>query len=179
MATSAYSEAIKEAYVMAPADELVYHTLEIRHPTFRDGNNRQTAIRVVQGNDDVMLRVEAGSTGPNPGEVVQWLGCNFSITLPKSSREDAPELNIRLPNVDREMVGYIERANATLDPIIVVYRPYLESNPDEPQMNPPIEMKLAKVKADVFNVTGRATFDDFRNRPFPFNKYTRNVFQRL
>lgn len=179
MANSAYSEAIKEAYVMAPADELVYHTLELRHPTFRDGNNRETAIRVVQGNDDAMLRIEVGSSGPNPGEIVQWTACNFSVTLPKSSRDDAPELTIRLPNVKREMVAYIELANSTLDPIVVVYRPYLESNPDEPQMNPPVEMKLSNVKVDVFNVSGRATFDDFRNRPFPFNKYTRTVFQRL
>ena len=36
MPNTALSEAIKEAYASAPSEQIILHTLELRHPAFVD-----------------------------------------------------------------------------------------------------------------------------------------------
>ena len=47
MPNTALSEAIKEAYASAPSQQIILHTLELRHPSFVDETGQLVAIRVV------------------------------------------------------------------------------------------------------------------------------------
>ena len=38
MTDNTLSEALKEAYTSAPSDVVILHTLELRHPAFKDEN---------------------------------------------------------------------------------------------------------------------------------------------
>ena len=52
------SQAIKEAYAAAPSDVVILHTLELRHPAFKDDEGQPTAIRVVRDHVDLTARLE-------------------------------------------------------------------------------------------------------------------------
>ena len=56
MPNAALSEAIKEAYASAPSQQIILHTLELRHPAFVDEAGQPVAIRVVRDifNDAVL-----------------------------------------------------------------------------------------------------------------------------
>jgi len=54
----------------------------------------------------------------------------------------------------------------------VTYRPYLSTDINGPQMDPPLTMTLSEVEVDVFRVTGRARVLDIGNKSFPSQIYT-------
>lgn len=173
-----YEEALAEAYAAAPVDEVALHTLEIRHPTFKDENGQPVAIRIVGGNDKFSLRLE-NDAPLDGGEYVDWEPMAFELELSGFEEGKIPYIQLAIQGVTREITRYLEVAIATLDPIAITYRPYLASDPSGPQMDPPMHMTLSKVRADVFQVTGRATLEDVHNWPFPNRKYTPDAFPGL
>jgi len=70
-------------------------------------------------------------------------------------------------------------AATSQDKIEVTYRPYLSTDLDGPQMDPPITLILTEVEADVFRVTGRARMLDIGNKAFPAETYTAKRFPGL
>jgi len=76
MPDPALSAALAEAYAAAPSDVVVLHTLELRHPAFRDDNGNPTAIRVVRDHADLVARLEA-SAPLNPVEMVTFTALAF------------------------------------------------------------------------------------------------------
>lgn len=173
-----YDQAIAEAYASAPIDQRVLHTLELRNNSFVDEQNNPTAIRVVSGYDNLSLRLEADAP-LNGGQYVNWLAFAFQLELNGFEEGQIPTIKITLSNISREITRYLELAIAELDPIYVTYRPYLESDPSGPQMDPPLHMTLSKVKVDVFQVTGTASLEDVHNWPFPNRKYLPTIFPGL
>ena len=59
MPNAALSEAIKEAYASAPSEQIILHTLELRHPAFVDETGQLVAIRVVRDTGDLWARLES------------------------------------------------------------------------------------------------------------------------
>lgn len=163
-------QAIKEAYASAPVDEVIVSTLELIHPSFVDDQGNPTAARVANSYQDYTFGLEA--TAPrNAGEMVLFQRCAFSLTLPQWSEGAAPELQLKIDNVSREITRYLEQAIVQLTPILVIYRPYLASDPTLPQMDPPFIFSLSKVQVDTFQITGTANTNDVHNWPFPNEKY--------
>ena len=68
MPNATLSEAIKEAYASAPSNQIILHTLELRHPAFVDELGQTTAIRVMRDTANLDARLEA-SAAPNGGEM--------------------------------------------------------------------------------------------------------------
>ena len=78
--------------------------------------------------------------------------------------------------------GDHERADAAAvsqDKIEVTYRPYLSTDIEGPQMDPPITLVLSEVEADPLRVTGRARMLDIGNKAFPAKCYTAKDFPGL
>lgn len=173
-----YEQAIAEAYASAPVDEVALHTLELRHPSFQLDNGQPTAIRIVSGYDSYSLRLEADAP-LNPNQYVEFKDVAFSLELSGFEEGQVPFIQLAISNASREITKYLEQAILVLDPIEVTYRPYLASDPSGPQMNPPLNMTLTKVKVDVFQATGRASLEDVHNWPFPNRKYTARDFPGL
>ncbi len=59
MPNAALSEAIKEAYASAPSEQIILHTLELRHPAFVGETGQLVAIRVVRDTGDLWARLES------------------------------------------------------------------------------------------------------------------------
>lgn len=175
----AYKDAIQEAYAGGAINEIAVDTIELYHPSFIDELNQPTAIRVALTYEDTMFGLEADAI-LNPGQMVKFLACEFTVTLPEVSEDGAtPSIQLGIANVSREITKYLELAKQSLIPIRVTYRPYLLSNPSVPQMDPPIVLQMSEVDVDVFQATGTATLEDIRNFPFPSENYNINRFPGL
>lgn len=172
MPDTALSQAIKEAYAAAPNSEVVYHTLEIYHPSFA------TPIRVVRDFVDISAKLE--STAPRDASTYQtFIGYAFDIMPPEVSSTGVPQLQITIDNVSRDIMAGLEAAVTTSTPITVIYRMYLASDLTGPQNNPPMALTIISMQADVFKVTATATFGDLVNKRFPNNLYTIETFPGL
>lgn len=178
------SQAIREAYASAPAGEIIHHTLEFRHPSFLDDEGAPTAIRVVRGfsirDDMVALTARLEASAPlNAGEMVDWVGIAFDLDLPPVEPIPSPELVLTMDNVGREISDALEAAATSQYKIEVTYRPYLSTDLDGPQMDPPMTLTLTVGKADPLRVTGRARMLNIGNKAFPSIVYTAKNFPRL
>jgi len=68
---------------------------------------------------------------------------------------------------------------ATQDKIEITYRPYLSTDLEGPQMDPPITLILTEVEANALKITGRARMLDIGNKAFPAEIYTAKRFPGL
>lgn len=173
-----YSEAIAEAYASQGDDQPVIDTLEFHHPTFVDDFGQRTAARVAQGFQDWTLKLE-DSAPINAGEFVLFRGVPFTFTQPSFAEDEVPSCTFSISNVSRELTKYLELAILKTEPILMYYRPYLQSDPSGPQIDPVYIMTLTAAKAGVTQITGTATLSDVYNWPFPYQKYTPSRFPGL
>lgn len=171
-------QALAEAYASAPASEVIIDTLEIRHPSFFDGDGNPTAIRICRDRIDFDAYLEVGAP-MNGGQRVTFLAVPFEFKLPGMAESRVPQLEIGIDNVDRSITAAVEQAYQQSAPIQVTYRPYLVSDPSGPQMDPPINMILSRITVGVFKVTGTATLSDVHNWPFPNRVYNPTDFPGL
>lgn len=172
MPDSTLTQAIKEAYASAPANVVIYHTLEFRHSAFT------TPIRVVR--DFANLTATLESTAPlDPSTAVLFVGFAFNFTKPEVSSAGVPQITIEIDNVDRSIVANIEAAMATTELVQCTYREYLSTDLTAPQNNPPLTMTVMSVTADVFKITATAGFPDLMNKRFPTTEYDAEVFPGL
>lgn len=167
MPDSSLTAAIEEAYASAPADEIVYHTLEFDHADFVQ------PIYVVRDRADLTATLEDGVTE------VTFTAFGFDFHLPPIEQTASPEIVISIDNVGREIMPYLDAAAQSPDLVTVTYRPYLSSDLSAPQMDPPLTMVVREITVDVFKVECRATFGDFANRRFPNDYYDAQRFPGL
>ncbi len=172
MADVTLSEAIKEAYASAPADEVIHHTLEIWHPNFSD------PIYVVRDFADLNATIEAGAAR-NAGIEVTFVAFAFEIVPPDVDKGGVPQCVIEIDNVSREILANIEAAMSGTDPIVVIYRAYLSSDLAGPENDPPLELTIHSITADPFKVRAVAGFGSLANLRFPRQDYSAEVFPGL
>ena len=172
MTDTTLSPALKEAYASAPSNIIVYHTLELYHPAF------STPIRVVRDYTDLTATLEATALR-DPSTAVSFTRFAFDFTKPEVSATGIPQITITMDNVDRAIVANIEAAMGTSDMVTVIYREYLSTDLTCPANNPPLEMTLITVSADMFKVTATAGFPNLMNKRFPTSEYSSTVFNGL
>ncbi|MDP1530310.1 MAG: DUF1833 family protein [Rhodoferax sp.] len=172
MTDTTLTQAIREAYAAAPANVVIYHTLELWHSAFT------TPIRVVRDYADLTATLE--STAPrNPSTAVTFVAFNFDFTKPEVSATGVPQITITLDNADRAIVANIEAAMGSTELVSVIYREFISTDLSAPQNNPPLAMTILNVVADVFKVTATAGFPNLMNKRFPTTEYSTEVFVGL
>ena len=172
MPNTALSQALKEAYAAAPCDVVTLHTLEFRHPAFTQ------PLRVVLDHADHTCTLEADAPA-DPSTAVLFVGYAFDIVLPNMDTGAAPEVVITIDNVSMEIEDNISAALATIDKVMVTYRPYLSTDLSAPSMNPPMTLTVTHISADQFQITARAQLGDYANKAFPGENYTATRFPGL
>ena len=98
------------------------------------------------------LEVDAPKDG---GRMVPFIALAFDLELPPVDTAPVPEI------------------------VEVTYRPYLSTDLEGPQMDPPITLTLTEVEVDVFRATGHARMLDIGNKAFPADLYTAKRFPGL
>ena len=124
---------------------------------------------------DLEARLEA-SAPVNGGKMVTFIALAFDLSLPPTP---VPEITVTLDNVSREIVRHLDAAAVSQDKIEITYRPYLSTDLEGPQMDPPITLVLTEVEANTLQVTGRARMLDIGNKAFPSETYTAKRFPGL
>jgi hypothetical protein len=172
------SEALKEAYAVAPDDEVIIHTLELRHPNFVDEEGNPDSIWVTTNEEDIAATLEVGAPVKG-GETVTFLSFPFQFRLAPIENSAAQELELAIDNVDRRIIQNLDLAMASATKIEMCYRPYLASDLSEPQMDPAPTYTLSQAKADGLTVRGRARVGINLNVKFPREVYTAAKFPAL
>lgn len=200
------TEAIKEAYAMAPAGVVILHTLELRHPAFVDDDENPIAIRAVRNYPDtktwinlVGAPVQALLDGldqetrelvglvaylednapQNPGELVYFTAIAFDIELPKTTNAPVPEVVVSLDNVADEIDKHLSAAATSQQNIALTYRPYLSNEVSGPHWSPPPHFSMTVGEADQLRVTGRAAMKNMSQKGFPGEVYSIEDFPGL
>lgn len=201
-----YTEALKEAFVMAPAGKVTLDTLELRHSAFVDDDGAPTAIRAVRNHADTKTWIELGgapvqtlldglseeardlvglvahleaSAPLDPGALVYFTAIGFELELPKVTGAPVPELSVSLDNVSDELDKHLSAAATSQEEIAVTYRPYLSTDLSGPQMDPPLHLFLTVADADQLRATGRASIKNQSQKGFPGNLFTVEDFPGL
>ena len=167
----ALSEALKEAYAMAPSNVFVIETIELQHPDI------EGVLRFVAGYENLEAWIEGQNSEVDPATVFERGA--FRIKLPSSGNDGFQNLQITVDNVDRRISDFCQIAATHKEPIVILYRPYLSNDLTAPQLDPPLTLYLRDVTISEFNVTGKASFADIINRKFPSQLYTRTRFPSL
>ena len=172
MPDTTMSDALKEAYAAAPANLIVYHTLELYHPAF------DQPIRVVRDSADLEAFLEDDAPR-DAGEEVLFIAFPFDITPPSVDVAGSPMCTIEIGNTTREVTVQLEAAMSSAELLEVIYRQYISTDLSGPQNNPPLTLTVFRITADVFRVRAQAGFGDLANRRFPSQDYTAERFPGL
>jgi hypothetical protein len=164
---TALSEAIKEAFAHSPSTDVYLETIEISHA------ESNQVFYLVKDLQDHVFTLEDGTTTKT------FEACGFRMTLPASGENGIQELNIAIDNVDLRIGDFLESVKDSNSPVKILFRPYLHSHPEAPQMNPPLELSLRNVTMNEIEISGSATFADIVNKKFPTEIYTRQNFPSL
>jgi len=162
----ALQDAIREAFAIAPTNQVIFHTLEIRQVGV------QQPVYIAKTRRGFTAVLETGSAR-------FFEACGFDFSLPPSNEDGFQSLNIAIDNVGRRVTDFIETAKSQVQPVEVLYRPFLSTDLSRPQMSPPLVLFLKDVKVETMQVTGRATFMDIVNKHFPLELYNRERFPTL
>ena len=200
MPDPALTEAIKEAYASVPSDVVILHTLEIRHSTFSKpirvvrnfgdeeswvnlgGAKARAVLDGLSAADRRMVGLVAAlepSARQDAGKMVSFIALAFDLDLPPVESVPVPEITVTLDNVGREITDALDEAAISQDKIEITYRPYLSTDINGPQMDPPVTMVVSEVQATPLQVTGRARMLDIGNKAFPGKLYTARDFPGL
>jgi hypothetical protein len=172
------TNAVKRVYAVAPTGVIIYETLELRHSDFLNFAGTSGPVRIVRGNTALTATLEA--TAPlNPGASVAFTPYAFELITPPIEDKSSPETNVIIDNIDRWIIGNIERSLESLEPIEVTYRTYLSSDLTTPMENPPLNLILSDVTANLYQVRARARFSDLSNKSFPTEFYNPLRFPSL
>jgi hypothetical protein len=172
-----WNAAWEEAEATAPPGVLVYATLELQHPAFIQGGVN-VPIRVVTGvADDMSFGIEAGATFDG-GTMQTFQAVPFFAERPEFAEGKAPECQVTVDNIGREIVGYLDAAIQVRADLIVLYREYRSDDLTEPCYGP-IQFIMRKITVTGATVVGTANIDDLANRKFPYLNYDITHFPGL
>lgn len=173
------SDALAEAAALAPTEEIIRHTLEIRHPDFVDDNGDPDSVWMVADSEELIAPLEDDAPIKG-GETVTWSPVGFTFALAAIEPGTTPEIEITIDGVNRTLIRYLDLAMESGQPITLAYRPYLDSAiEDGPQMDPVLTFEAASIKVSLTSVVVTArTRIDLRGA-FPIRQYTLAEFPGL
>jgi hypothetical protein len=173
-----FTAAWQEAEATAPPSVTMYATLELQHPAFVDVSNNPIPLRFVTGvADDTSFGIEAGATF-NAGETVSFTAVPFFAEKPEFAEGKAPQCQVTVDNIGREIAPYLDKAISIKADLIVLFREYRSDDMSTPCYGP-IEFKMQSVKVAGTTVIGTAQLDNLTNRKFPYQIYTAQAFPEL
>ena len=172
------SAALKEAYAVAPSNDVTIHTLELRHPSFVDEAGNPDSIWVTTNEENVTATIEADAP-VRGGTAAPFVSFPFRFRLAPIENSARQELEMAIDNVDRRIVENLDLAATSAVQIVMCYRPFLASDLDGPQMDPPPTFTLSNVKVDPLSCTARAKVDVDLDGAFPNRNYTAAEFPAL
>jgi len=167
------SAELKAVYATAPIDRYYIETLTLKHPIFREGDNSLGEFFMTNQRD--------GFTGTlEDSRVVEFQPVPFTAIPPNSEEQSDVQLQVGIDNASRQLMLYIEKLGETPNvPIVVTYRVYLSDDLNTVQNDPPLILDIISVRATQQLVSFTAGNSNQRDKPFPSQLYTTELFPGL
>lgn len=196
MADDPWTAAIQEAIASNPPDNIILPTLELRHPNFKneageleypmivgdygidlgreDGlYGHRLDIAVENGSGDIVLN-EDGSV---KYRTFQFLACSFDFHLPEQNINSLAEVELTIDNAAPILIEHLDAAVTVRADIELIYREYILGI-SEPQYTLR-GLILKRVKSNISQVVGTASFADLNGTSFPKKLYRANEYKSL
>ncbi|MCP4355611.1 MAG: DUF1833 domain-containing protein [Proteobacteria bacterium] len=172
-----YSEAYREAVASCPGDDIIYHTIEIRHPHFTNDNDENISIFLVRDYVELLAKLE--NTHPtHGGQQVVFAPVAFDITPPSKESGVVPQLQLSIDNVSAELMPYLDLAISEEIPVKVVYREYREKDLNTPAIAP-IIFEASAVTASLTGISTTCQMTNISSKSVPNVEYTSANFPNL
>ena len=165
--TNPYDAAWAEAQATPSGDQVELPTIELIHPAITDDNGQQIAIRAVNDVVGRDLPLE-DSALINPGETVSFAPIPFEMPWPETEDGKVPSVRIRIDNIGREVVPYLDAAVLVDAPLVLIFRYFLldvASQAVELAADP-MTFYLRQVTVNEQFVEGTASPSDLENLQF-------------
>jgi hypothetical protein len=165
------SAELAAVYATAPVARYFIETLTLVHPIFAEGSNPGNFYMTNQ-RDGFTGTLENGNTAffePVP----------FTAIPPNSEETSDLQLQVGIDNVSRQLMSRLEQLGNTPNvPIEIYYRVFL-SDDLTVQNDPPLKLDIVAVKATQKMVSFAAGLTNLRNKPFPAQLYTTELYPGL
>lgn len=165
-----YTDDARE-YMFSPAGaDVIFDTIELRHPAFLDENGNPIALRFVNNFADIQAKLEADAP-MNGGETVTFTATRFDHVKPDSPETGLPQAQIAVSNVMRELSPWMTLAVSSVAPVELSLRQFLADDLTEPcfVMH---NLTFDNAQSTIRRVTATAGFQDLLNLPCPREIYT-------
>jgi hypothetical protein len=166
------SAELAAVYATAPTARYFIETLTLVHPIFSEPGNRDGSFYMTNQRDGFTGTLETGDSAffnPVP----------FTAIPPNAEEQSDLQLQVGIDNVSRELMDNLEKLSQTPNvPIIVYYRVFL-SDDLTVQNDPPLKLDILAVKATQKMVSFAAGLTNLRNKPFPAQLYTTELYPGL
>jgi len=163
----AISQALKEVYASAPAQQRYIDTLAFSHSRFPQN------YYLTNDNMAWMFTLESGA-------IVTFQPVPFAIVLPKLEGNGTQDMNLTISNIGRDLIDPLELANGLpTEAVKCTYRTFLDQHLGQPQTSPALELIITGIEVTKNAVSATATRSDVLNRAFPYNFYRADQFPGL
>jgi hypothetical protein len=166
------SPELAAVYATAPTARYYIETLTLVHPIFRQGTNTFGTFYMTNQRD--------GFTGTlETGDVAIFEPVPFTAIPPNQEEQSDLQLQVGIDNASRELMSNLESLGETPNiPVKVIYRVFL-SDDLTVQNDPPLTLDILAVKATQKMVSFSAGLTNLRNKPFPAQLYTTELYPGL
>lgn len=153
----------REAMAAAPANRVDLVTLELVHPAFTEGGD-PVSIRAVADTQDRTFTLE--SNAPlGGGAPATFTAIPFAFSWPTQAEGQTGEVTLRIDNIGREIMPYIEDAAASQAPLLIYVRLIVVDLADGSVFyaGTPFVLYMREVTVAEDAVEGRASGADLAN----------------
>jgi hypothetical protein len=161
-----YTDLIKRDFATADTRNLHIHTLEI----FCEKDPLNETYFLCNDTQSHALTVN--------GVTQTFQAANFSFTLPQTTEDSTPEMQLTISNVDGVAGEYVDRVRG-LGRLSIRYRVYLASDTTQPQNPNPLTLYLTEANVDMFQISGRLSLTDSLDARFPSENYNVKNFPNI
>ena len=161
------SAELKEIYASAPNDVTYIECLSLSHSRFTKTYHLTSDMAQWSFFDE-------------SGKILNFESHPFKVVLPTRDTSGNQELTLTIANAGLLMMQELEAAQLKPDePIVCLYRVYLDVPNSYPQIDPPLSLSITDVTADASAISATATRFDVLSRAFPTEVYNIDDFPGL
>ena len=154
----------------------ILETLELHHSAIEE-NGVRTAVRAVNDVKDWTFTLE-GDAPLNGGQAVLFTAIPFTWGEPSIAEGQAPQADVRVDNVERELEPYLNAIETSFEPIVVIYRVFLSDRGHVVDRGP-FRFVMKEIATDNGAVTGKVEIATPQNLKFGTRVYTADEFASL
>lgn len=171
-----WSEEYEIAIAANDKTVVALETIELHHSAIVE-NGRRGAVRAVNDTQDHIFRLEQDAP-LDGGQDVEFTAIPFTWGHPSVAEGQAPQADLRVDNVERELEPYLDQIETSFEPIIVIYRVYL-SNRGTVVDKGPFRFVLKEIATDNGSVSGKVEIASPQNLKFGTRVYSADEFASL